>query len=119
MQAVLCFPVTMGHLKGPLMAVGTVSLALLVLIHAAYADQYVGCYRDGPGPRAIPTLVMVSSTSMTVEKCAKLAANRGQAVYGIEYASECYAGEEMTTGPADYIGNAHHHSHAVSMHCLM
>ena len=52
--------------------------------------------QDGPGPRALPSLVEASDT-MTLTRCEMKARARGQAVYGVEYGRECYAGEQFAS----------------------
>jgi hypothetical protein len=54
-------------------------------------DCPTGCYADQFGTRAFPVLLR-ASPDMTVDACAQLADSANYAVFGLQYASECFAG---------------------------
>ncbi|WIA41533.1 hypothetical protein OEZ86_008903 [Tetradesmus obliquus] len=57
----------------------------------------LGCWKDEfpPTGRALPTLLLASAT-MTVDRCAQLAYSAGWAYFGLQYAAECYVGNNLT-----------------------
>lgn len=55
----------------------------------------VGCYADcGSVGRGLPTF-LGSTTDMTPSKCADLAKAKGYSVFGVQYYSECWAGNDL------------------------
>ncbi|PVF98750.1 WSC-domain-containing protein [Serendipita vermifera] len=65
----------------------------------SYGDwQSEGCFVDQPGLRALPTTMGLDQ--MTVGKCIDACKAAGFTVAGLEYASECYCGNELPTQPA-------------------
>ncbi|WIA21235.1 hypothetical protein OEZ85_000476 [Tetradesmus obliquus] len=57
----------------------------------------LGCWKDEfpPTGRALPSLLLASAT-MTVDRCAQLAYSAGWAYFGLQYAAECYVGNNLT-----------------------
>ena len=56
-----------------------------------------GCYVDSVNGRILPTAVPGGNT-MTVESCVLSCAANGYRVAGMEYASECYCGNQIVSG---------------------
>ncbi|KAK4945184.1 hypothetical protein LTR10_015610 [Elasticomyces elasticus] len=57
--------------------------------------SYIGCYKDGV-PRALTT-VFTQTTSMTIDQCAQIAQSQNLAYFGLEYASQCLAGDVLNS----------------------
>jgi hypothetical protein len=55
--------------------------------------EYVGCYRDNPHARALPS-ILSRSYWMTPEICSRLCKARGFTVFGLQYYRECWCGVE-------------------------
>lgn len=64
---------------------------------ASGAALYVGCYTEVSG-RALPSLQLVNTTSMTNELCASYCMSRNYALFGTEYSSECYCASSLASG---------------------
>lgn len=78
-----------GSHSGALLTLITCLVLMIAVCDGA--AQYQGCFGDG-GPRALPFMVKDNS-SMTVELCEALSRARGMSVWGLEHASQCFAGK--------------------------
>jgi hypothetical protein len=58
-----------------------------------------GCYTEATSSRALALYTTASGTAMTIEYCADFCLiTHGTAIFGIEYASECYCGNKLELG---------------------
>ncbi|KIW47070.1 uncharacterized protein PV06_02678 [Exophiala oligosperma] len=58
---------------------------------------YQGCYTEGVGARALPGSSYSNSTGMSLENCAAFCTKGNYALFGTEYAQECYCGNSIST----------------------
>lgn len=56
--------------------------------------QYVGCYTEGSGGRALSAASTADGSKMTVEFCATFCSGKGYAFFGVEYGQECYCNND-------------------------
>jgi hypothetical protein len=59
------------------------------------APQYMGCWTEVVGVRALPGASAFSATAMTVDGCANYCLNSGFVWFGLEYSAECYCGSAL------------------------
>lgn len=71
----------------------TTSTAAVPVVSGA---TYVGCYSDNSGSRALQPGSNTDG-SMTIEMCRQLATSKNYKFFGLEYAGECYAGNNITS----------------------
>ncbi|KAK3301691.1 WSC domain-containing protein [Chaetomium strumarium] len=57
--------------------------------------QYMGCWTEVAGVRALPGASGFSETDMTVGGCADYCLNSGFVWFGLEYGAECYCGNAL------------------------
>ncbi|KAK1769731.1 putative fungistatic metabolite [Phialemonium atrogriseum] len=60
--------------------------------------QYLGCFREPDGTRALAGPTAADGTAMTVESCGNFCLYGRFLMFGAEYASECYCGSELDSG---------------------
>jgi hypothetical protein len=65
------------------------------------ATEYVGCYTEGVGVRALSGASAVSASAMTVDGCANFCLNSGFLWFGLEYTAECYCGDALDVTSAN------------------
>ncbi|KAK3944359.1 putative fungistatic metabolite [Diplogelasinospora grovesii] len=66
--------------------------------HAAVnATEFLGCYTEGVGVRALSGAQAYSATGMTVEACGNYCLEAGYTIFGTEYSAECYCGNSIDT----------------------
>ncbi|KAK4119638.1 WSC-domain-containing protein [Parathielavia appendiculata] len=70
-------------------------LALAVIVPAALAQTFYGCYTEVP-TRALTGSSLVNYTTMTIPDCE--AHCTGFALWGLEYGGECYCGNSLAQG---------------------
>ncbi|KAJ1331407.1 glyoxal/methylglyoxal oxidase [Microdochium nivale] len=59
---------------------------------------YQGCWRDGPGPRIMPTFQAPDDTTLTRQKCAQVCFGRGYNISGTEYFRQCFCSNAIYNG---------------------
>ncbi|KAL2065294.1 hypothetical protein VTL71DRAFT_2963 [Oculimacula yallundae] len=57
---------------------------------------YKGCYTEATNMRALSEKTLYQEYTMTIELCAEFCS--GYAFYGLEYATECYCGNQLNAG---------------------
>ena len=62
---------------------------------AVYRYNYLGCWTEGNKRRALEGAAVTSSVFMTVERCANYCIDSGFTIFGLEYGSECYCGNDL------------------------
>ncbi|GAB7347896.1 hypothetical protein MBLNU459_g5419t1 [Dothideomycetes sp. NU459] len=71
----------------------------LTVAPAAYASTYVGCAAEGATGRALNGSSQAAA-DMTVGRCAAFCRSANYALYGLEYASQCFCGNGLASGAA-------------------
>ena len=59
---------------------------------------YRGCYTELTNARALSSYAVTSTTLMTAEYCVAACSGKGYAYAGLEYGSQCFCGETLSTG---------------------
>jgi WSC domain len=62
---------------------------------------YAACYTEAAGVRALPGYTFTNTTGMTVELCGAACSSRSYLYFGLEYSSQCYCGNAITTAILD------------------
>jgi hypothetical protein len=69
-----------------------------VVVPTTGAYNFLGCYSEATGIRALASTATFGVTDMTVEKCAAFCAD--YTMFGVEFGYECYCGNELQLGSA-------------------
>lgn len=72
---------------------GNTTITLPSGTHATYA----ACHTEASNARALSGYSFTNTTSMTVELCGAACLSRNYLYFGLEYASQCYCGNTITT----------------------
>lgn len=60
--------------------------------------DYLGCWAEGTTGRTLTHGVGIAAGDMTIELCTSACENAGYTLAGVEYAGECYCGNEFQNG---------------------
>jgi hypothetical protein len=73
-------------------------VALSTLLRACLARTFYGCYTEGTTSRALNATSYIDLQKMTVDACERYCADKRYGLFGLEYGSECYCGNNLETG---------------------
>ena len=62
----------------------------------------VGCWSEATYSRALILGVLDDYSGMTIEMCASYCGNLGYDLFGVEYSGECYCGDQLECGSAQF-----------------
>lgn len=60
--------------------------------------NYVGCYSEGVGGRALEYQQDLDTTTITIESCLFACKNKGYAFAGVEFGSQCFCNVVLGNG---------------------
>ena len=65
-----------------------------------YYLGYIGCFEDPRGSRVLPKAFLSSEYDMTILKCKNHCIDNGYNYAGVEFAKECFCGNDIPYIPA-------------------
>ncbi|ORY86869.1 WSC domain-domain-containing protein [Protomyces lactucae-debilis] len=82
----------------PVATSGVKAIPLVVANGANAPATFAGCYQDSTNARALP---IKAGDVGSVDQCVSLCAAQGYALAGVEYTTECYCGNAITSPQVD------------------
>ena len=77
--------------------IGTPTIGVTTITVPSGLATYQGCYNEASGARALTGSQINNQTSMSLEMCGAYCQGRGYALFGAEFAYECFCGNSIST----------------------